>query len=159
MDEAMAPDPNVAAVDQVVERVRARREQLRQAEEQLASAAAAPYPGRLDLWWARVAHAADELVGRFTHHLDETEGEGGLFADVEAVAPRLSSEVDRLRAEHQDIGEVLDELARHPTPATPEEVSAARELILEVLARLARHRFAGSDLLYEAYQVDLGGPD
>jgi hypothetical protein len=34
-----------------------------------------------------------------------------------------------------------------------------RETALETLAMLTRHRFAGADLLFEAYNVDIGAAD
>ena len=88
-----ATDPTEAALDhRTTAHVRARRERLRQAEDRLASAAAAPFPGRLDLWWAGVADAARELTALFADHVHETEGDHGLFREIEAVAPRLAND-------------------------------------------------------------------
>ena len=39
----------------------------------------------------------------------------------------------------------------------PDEVAAHREAATRLLDRLARHRQRGSDLIYEAYAVDIGG--
>jgi len=38
-------------------------------------------------------------------------------------------------------------------------VAGHREAINQLLALLARHRQRGSDLIYEAYAVDIGGSD
>jgi hypothetical protein len=129
------------------------------AEERLASAAAVPAPGRLDLWWVGVANAIEALTVMFAEHVHDTEGLDGLFAEVGAAAPRLTNEIDRLRAEHRDIDRRLEELATVGRPSTDEDVRSAREHILDVLSLLARHRFAGSDLLYRAYHVDIGAAD
>lgn len=140
-------------------RIRSRRAQLRTAEEQLTSAAATPSSARLDLWWARVTHATSELAARFHEHVDDTERQDGLFDEVATAAPRLARELDRLRADHREIAVALRSLAEAPQPRTADDVVARREQILDVLAHLARHRFSGSDLLYEAYQVDIGAAD
>jgi hypothetical protein len=50
-------------------------------------------------------------------------------------------------------------LTRGGAPTSPAEIATRREQILEVLSLLARHRFNGADLLYEAYQVDIGAAD
>ena len=42
---------------------------------------------------------------------------------------------------------------------TADETAAIREQALELLAAIVRHRHLGADLLYEAYDVDIGGPD
>ena len=142
-----------------VDRIRARRTELRTAEEQLASAAATPSADRLDLWWAKVSHATSVLAARFHEHVDDTERAGGLFDEIATAAPRLSSDVDRLRNDHRDIAAALRALSQGAAPTGPEAIVARREQILEVLSQLARHRFSGSDLLYEAYQVDIGAAD
>lgn len=151
--------PTASLDDEAAAQVRARRERLHLAEESLASAAAAPFPGRLDLWWAGVTNAARELAEMFEHHVGETEGDDGLFTEIEAVAPRLSNDITMLRAEHREIEDALVALTSSTAPESPEGVATAREAILQVLSRLARHRFAGSDLLYQAYHVDIGAAD
>jgi hypothetical protein len=145
--------------DRIVGRIRERRAELRTAEEQLASAAATPSSARLDLWWAKVSHATSTLAARFHEHVDDTEQPGGLFDEINMAAPRLSSDVERLRADHQDIAAALRALTEGQPPHTTDDVVGRREQILEVLSQLARHRFSGSDLLYEAYQVDIGAAD
>lgn len=154
-----SPTPTASLDAQTAAQVRARRERLHLAEESLASAAAAPFPGRLDLWWAGVTSAARELAAMFEHHVGETEGDDGLFTEIEHVAPRLTNDITKLRAEHREIEDALVALTRSATPESPEDVATAREAILDVLSRLARHRFAGADLLYQAYQVDIGAAD
>lgn len=154
-----ATTPPVSLDRQSAAQVRARRERLRAAEERLASAASVPSPGRLDLWWVGVANAVEALTVMFAEHVHDTEGRDGLFAEVSAAAPRLENEVDRLRSEHRRIDHQLDELAKIGRPSTDEDVRSIREQILDVLSLLAGHRFAGSDLLYRAYHVDIGAVD
>jgi hypothetical protein len=130
---------------EAIERIRRRRAELRNAEDHL--------------WWAKVSHATAELAARFHEHVDDTEREGGLYEEIAAAAPRLSAHLDRLRREHEVIAQAIRILRDGAAPVDPVQVTARREQILEVLSLLARHRFNGSDLLYEAYQVDIGAAD
>jgi hypothetical protein len=73
-------------------------------------------------------------------------------------APRLSNAVDHLVAEHAVIAALIaDLLARSSNPVPDEDVDAVRELATGLLGRLARHRQRGADLVYEAYETDIGG--
>ncbi len=153
------PTTSPSLDEATAEVVRVRREQLRVAEERLTSAAGAPSPGRLDLWWPGVHHAIGRLTDAFAHHVEGTEGPDGLLEEISSAAPHLSNEVDHLRADHRQIADALAALARRTAPRTDDEVDSVRSATLEILSALARHRFAGSDLLWRAYQVDIGGVD
>jgi hypothetical protein len=157
MAEATHPQSATAADD--FDRVRIRREALRSAGERLATALAAPMPGRVDLWWAGVVPAAAELAESFADHVAETESPDGLFEEVIEAAPRLSNSIDHLVAEHREIEIALARITQAEAPSTPEAISVHRETALEVLAMLTRHRFLGADLLFEAYNVDIGAAD
>ncbi len=49
-----------------------------------------------------------------------------------------------------------DDAAR-PAGLGMEDVAALRDLGTSLLGRLVRHRQRGSDLVYEAYEFDIGG--
>ena len=65
-------------------------------------------------------------------------------------------------AEHvsmvDDTDRLIDRLDHVPTERSTEETEALREQALGILAGIVRHRQRGADLLYEAYDVDVGGP-
>jgi len=68
--------------------------------------------------------------------------------------------VQRLRSQHLDISASADELMDLLTPPLADTVvDDARESGMTLLGRLVRHRQAGADLVYEAYQSDVGGQD
>jgi len=48
-------------------------------------------------------------------------------------------------------------LARVGPPVPADQVDAIRAHGTALLARLARHRQRGADLIHEAYEVDIGG--
>ena len=87
-----------------------------------------------------------------------TEGSDGLHDAVLGMTPRLSNSVRRLVDEHTVIKELVEDLlARVRPPVAAGDADTIRELGTALLGRLARHRQHGADLIYQAYQVDLGG--
>ena len=99
------------------------------------------------------------LVERFQLHIDVTEGDKGLYADVEATAPRLSRKIKRLLAEHEVLAEMLTDLraAIASAKTKPAEVATVRTVATRMLTQLSKHRQRGSDLVWEAYAFDVGG--
>ncbi|MGC5018331.1 hypothetical protein [Micromonospora sp. DT47] len=120
----------------------------------LARALAVP-PGE-PRWRERViGHLAPVRRG-FVEHVRHTEGPAGLYAEVVAQAPRLHRGVRLLTREHGAIVAALAELQRavERPGVCAEELSRRTD---ELLRALARHRQRGADLLWQAYQTDLGG--
>jgi hypothetical protein len=138
--------------------VRRHRAELRESIDSLEKALAAPAPGRVEDWARRVQAALEVLAADFTTHIDVTEGRDGLYRGVLATAPRLGHGVDRLVREHAEIREIVDDLLTVVTRAHDADgVDAVRDCGTALLGRLLRHRQRGADLVYEAYQSDIGG--
>ena len=151
-------EPVVGAGDQELDALRRLRAELRESTAALEQALAAPTPGRHAAWAERVEVALVELSADFDEHVAVTEGPTGTHDAVVAASPRLSNSVHRLVSEHAVIRDlVADLLVRVRPPVTAGEVDAIRDLGTALLGRLARHRQRGADLIYQAYQVDLGG--
>jgi Hemerythrin HHE cation binding domain len=152
--DAMSEDAVTTSDD--LSAVRAHRIRLRQAAQELEAALAAPLMGRPDGWVEQVAPAVHRLREAFTAHVSTTEGRGGLFDQIRTDAPRLVTVLTRLRREH---GQIAGELAAAAGELDTEETTleGVRERLTIALSVLSRHRQRGADLLYEAYQVDLGG--
>ena len=81
-------------------------------------------------------------------------------------AEHLDDQVEVLRhsfAEHDDATVSIDALAKLVADAPPDMdpawVDLIRDEATELLARLVRHRQRGADLVFEAYQRDIGGCD
>jgi hypothetical protein len=143
---------------QGLEPLRRRRAELRESMNALEQALAAPAMGRTSVWAERAHVALVELSADFREHIDVTEGPDGLYPGVLTTAPRLSSAVSRLTREHVQIKGMIDHLLAYLTePTIKDDVDGARELGTVLLARLSRHRQRGADLVYEAYQTDIGG--
>jgi hypothetical protein len=151
-------EPLFSLRDQGWEVLRRRRAELRESMDALEQALAAPVPGRVGAWAERVNVALVELSADFREHVDITEGPDGLYRGVLSTAPRLSNAVNRLTAEHAVMaGLIHDMLTSVSEPAIDGGVDDVRDLGTMLLGRLIRHRQRGADLIYEAYEVDVGG--
>ena len=152
-------EPGSATPEQLfLEVLRRRRAELLDATRALEQALAAPAPGRETHWAERVHVSLVELSADFREHIDVTEGVHGLYGEVVKSSPRLSGAVARLTKEHAVIKENVDDLlARVGDPEGNDSVDEIRDLGTALLTRLLRHRQRGSDLVYEAYQFEVGG--
>ncbi|MGZ5400566.1 MAG: hypothetical protein ACXWDM_11185 [Nocardioides sp.] len=150
---------NSSASDQAfLEELRRQRAELRESMSALEAALAAPTAADQARWAQRVHVALVELAGDFREHLDITEGPHGLYHDLLTTSPRLSGAVAGLKREHVLIRGQIDKLlARVTAPEVIEDVDRVRGLGTALLGRLVRHRQRGSDLLFEAYELDIGG--
>jgi hypothetical protein len=134
--------------------LRRRRAELVESMAALRQALAAPEAGRVAVWQGRAAIALADLSADVHAHLGITEGPDGLHHDVLAVAPRLSYAVGRLNAEHAVLVDLMDGMRAWVSAGSPD---AVRALGTDLLERLARHRRREADLVFEAYETDIGG--
>jgi len=143
-----------------LEAVRARRGDLHRALLDLEEALAAAARLRAQAWADSVRATLVQVRDSFTAHIDVTEGAGGLYQEVLAQAPRLSGAVNRLQYEHAEIAGALDEVdsrLNEPMSDADAWVEAIRDAAITLMGLLVRHRQRGADLVYEAYDVEIGG--
>ena len=143
---------------ELLDELRRRRAELRESMTALEQALAAPVTGDLGRWAVRVHVALVELSADLRLHVDVTEGVGGLYTDLRDAAPRLSPAVNQLTEEHAELRQTLDDLMLlldSPHPVT--DAAAIRHGATTMLGMFARHRQKGADLVYEAFEVDVGG--
>jgi hypothetical protein len=151
-------EPNTTPDADFLEELRRHRAELRESMDALEDALAAPAARDRERWAQRVHVAAVELAGDFREHVDITEGPDGLYREVLTTTPRLSGAVDTLTREHVLIrGQVDTLLARVAASDVTRDVDRVRDLGTALLGRLVRHRQRGSDLVFEAYEFDVGG--
>jgi hypothetical protein len=140
-----------------MQRVRAHRAELRDAVAAVDCALESPI-AKGGAWRERVRAAMAELEHDFRDHVALTEGPGGLYESVRRGSPRLCGAVDRLAEEHVSLGEAINAyLAVLEHGGTTADLPAFREELTTLMGRLVRHRQKGSDLVYEAFEVDIGG--
>jgi hypothetical protein len=138
------------------DRRRVLAEEMADLEEALAR------PASAEDWLDRVEAGLAELRVALDDHIGEVEGPDGLLAEIVEMAPRLSGQAEELRRQHMALlGAWLR--AEATVRAARREGSAARALVrrrvVGLIGRLTRHRQAGSDLVFEAYNVDIAASD
>lgn len=146
-------DPELAAY---LSRMRAHRAELRESITAVDEALAAPISLE-DAWLERVHAALAELAHDFGEHVALTEGDGGLYATLRASSPRLAGPARRLTDEHGRYAAHLESLLARLAGPSPGDLVELREEVTDLLGKLVRHRQRGSDLVYEAWEVDVGG--
>lgn len=152
-------EPGSSTIGQTfLHRLRSRRAELRESMNALEYALAAPSAISRVRWAERVHVALVELSADMREHISITEGADGLYRELRTKAPRLADAVARLTSEHVLICDQLEDLLAHlGQDGVDHDVGSVREQGTVLLGDLVRHRQRGSDLVYEAYQVDIGG--
>ena len=139
--------------------VRTRREALYEAVVGLEDALATPV-GDGSKWRLRVAMAIDHATIRIEEHAKQTEAKGGFLDRVIQEVPRLQRRVNQLKVDHERLEKEVDalrlSLSLVDDASIPDEAVNIRNQALELLGQMTRHRQRGADLIYEAYQVDIG---
>jgi hypothetical protein len=132
--------------------VRRRRAQLLATIQRVELALATPAgePG----WRAGVMTRLASLREAFADHVAVTEGHDGLYAELLSNAPRLAHGIDGLVRDHTRLRHAMDAVWVRAPAARPQEL---RVWAGDLLRDLYRHRQRGADLIYEAYQTDIGG--
>jgi predicted metal-dependent hydrolase len=131
-----------------------RRIELKRALSDVEVAAAAPAPDAN--WRNTLLESLEQLKSALEQHAEEVESAGGLLDEIVDVAPRLHKRVVQQRREH---GMLIDQtLAAITATRTGRDVGEVRAQVLDALIAIARHRQHGSDLVYDAYMIDIGTP-
>lgn len=151
-------DPSTDQDARLLAELQQRRAELRESMSAVEHALASPAGSGGVRWTERVRAALVELSGDFREHIAVTEGPDGLYGELQRRAPRLAAPVDRLTQEHDDISRRLEDLLAGIESA--DEVPDAEEVRrdgTDLLVAFMRHRQRGGDLVFEAYEYDIGG--
>jgi hypothetical protein len=137
-----------------------RRADLHHALVEVERAISSPAAGRLDTWTVDVVKRLGILLDAIDEHIEVTERPQGLYEEILDRAPRLSQQVDRLRTEHPSLrtgsAELIERL--HSTAIGPDwPLDEARDDVQRLLGKIVKHRQLGADLVWEAYNLDIGG--
>lgn len=139
---------------------RRRRADLHQALVGVEQAISGPAVGREVAWSQDVAQAMKELRRTIDEHIEVAEKPLGLYDEITERAPRLSNKIERLKQEHPLMRDGASQLiARLDSTQIGEEwpLEDARDTLQRLLGRIVRHRQLGADLVWEAYNLDIGG--
>lgn len=148
----------MATTDDTISSARVRREEMRQAMIDLESVISSP--SRAPTWMASMTAGTQRLRAALARHIEAVEAPDGILAEVIETAPHLVSHADQLRQEHGKLATAMNDLLEQLEDASPpdaERVDALRVAALDLLGRLSRHRQKGVDLVYDAFDMDIGG--
>ena len=140
-----------------LEALRRRRAELRESLGTLEDALAAPR-ARAVVWGERVHTALLQVADDFAEHITVTEGPGGLHEQILSGDLRLANAVGVLAEEHVQLAaDIADLVHASDAPVGDADVEPLREQAMKLLGVLIRHRQRGADLIYEAFETDIGG--
>jgi hypothetical protein len=126
-------------------------------------AISSPAAGRAPEWATQVAKAVVGVRDAFEQHVIVTEKPGGLYEEIMERAPRLAGTVKRLQDEHPTITESVATLVERLESGEVESDAwppdNARNDLQRLIGAVVRHRQKGADLVWEAYNVDIGGTE
>ena len=150
-----------AALSRAFEEARKRRVELHDALVHLEQEISSPARGRVADWTSDVTKALLHLQAAFDEHVTATERPGGLYDEILESSPRLSGQVGRLRDEHPVISTAIAAQLDHVSQPTPEDGSLddTRDHLQRLMGLVVRHRQRGADLVWEAYNLDIGGAE
>lgn len=155
----IAPERPEGAVGEDAGLVTARehRNDLRQAMSWLENRAARP--SATATWRADVEAALLGLGAALEAHIADVEGEDGLLDSIVADAPRLSGQIADMRRQHDELRAGLDRAIVSCTTHGKTDPVLVRRRVTSLLGRLAMHRQLGSELVFDAYNLDIGDGD
>ncbi len=144
--------------DDAVKAARDRRFALHQAmldlEHSMQSPAATPD------WREKLVVELRDLSQALDDHIETVEGPEGIIEQAVTRAPRTEARGQRLRDDHpvlrSQLSDVLDRL-EEADDLDEDVVVDIRGDVVELLVGLYRHRAQGSDFVWEAYDLDIGG--
>lgn len=139
-----------------LDKVKERRSELGESMAVLQAILDEP-PSDPERWLQHARAAAAQVRADLADHIEVTEATGGLYDSLRAEAARLAGPLRHLQAEHPTLVALADELIEVLDRPSADDRAAAPALVKEVLRRLSHHRQRGGDLIFEAYQVDVGG--
>lgn len=150
-----SPEPTVD-LDEYLQQVRLRRSEL--GESMSALEALLADTDTEPVHWSEAFRSALRKVHEDLEiHVAVTERPGGLYDSLRDEAARLAGTLRRLQGEHPGLLATTDELLAQVADGATVDPAAVREPVKDLLRRLGHHRQRGADLIFEAYEVDVGG--
>lgn len=130
-----------------------RRVELKDAISAVERAAASP--SAMPSWRDYVLGELETLRLSLDRHVAEVESDDGLLEELTAEVPRLIHKIDQVRDEHPGLVRMVGDTIILSNES--DDTEAIRASILETLFAIVRHRQRGADLVFDGYNVDIGG--
>ncbi len=133
-----------------------RRSQLGLAMQRVELATAAP--AAKDTWIPELNQHLRQLDITFDQYIRDVKAPLGLMDQIVDRAPRLQRSVEASEANLASVaGLIKQAVSLVGAEDASERVDEVREATMAALVALARHRQKCADLIYDAYDVDIGG--
>ena len=142
-----------AALEAAARRRRELRDSLFALEEAISSPVRTP-----DQWREIVCVRLLAMQNAFADHVTETESPGGLYDELEDMDINIVSSARRLREEHPSLTALIGAKVATFQAPFPDgaDLGEIRDDVQRVMGRIVRHRQQGSDLVWQAYAIDIG---
>jgi hypothetical protein len=154
-------EPRDEQLTPALEQAWQRRKTLHGALVHLEEAISSPAVGRIPDWTARVLKDVIDVRDAFDKHIEVTERSDGLYDEIHERAPRLALSVQKLRDEHPEIAasahQMAERLEQVEIGGIAWPLDDARDDLQQLIGTVIKHRQRGADLVWEAYNVDIGG--
>lgn len=119
--------------------------------------AGAAGPARPNEWRDDLLTVLDDLASSLHDQYEGSASEEGLLSRVVEEAPHLQSSVNELRKRQASLIEEIDDLRRSLADLTrTPDVDAVRSRVADMTAEIRELRAWETDIVYDAYAVDLG---
>jgi len=157
----MEPDKDLTPA---LEAAKHRRATLHDAIVHLEEAISSPATGRIPDWTTQVMKEMTGVRDAWEQHVIVTEKPGGLYEEIMERSPRLVGNVHRLQDEHPSVTDSVEAMMTRleSTPIDDEgpwPLDTARDDLQRFIGSVVKHRQRGADLVWEAYNVDIGGTE
>jgi len=128
--------------------------------QRLEAALASPAPGREFEWAGRAGAELLKIEASLQRHILSSEGEGGLFAELDLSRGAVPARVEKLRREHEQLLEHAKRLVqRIQNGEQLPDFAAIRREAADFLAAVRHHYSKEVDLIYECFWLDIGVGD
>lgn len=142
-----------------LDQTKADRSRSYRALEALEVALDAPAPGRETEWVETVIHALDALYGALVEQSQHNRHPESLLSQIAKEQPRFGYWITQLENEHDELIAAEKSLRDQLTSATASELDRAttRQRLVDLDARFRLLRAREVDIVYEAFNLDIGG--
>lgn len=126
------------------------------------SAIASPAPGREREWASAVRESVIALRERLEEHLVDVERPDGLYPQIEESFPEATHRVQYLRETNRSLMDrvaLLDREAARISQGEGSAFMAVRSSALQLLGEIRHQQSREIDLVFQAFQTDIGAGD
>lgn len=117
---------------------------------------------REGVWAQRLIDTLGSLQTALRETRESAQSEGGMLGQLVREFPRLQGRAHRLRKDYDALQKQVEKMCLDllvDSPTSPRDVEQTREQLAHLLAKLRHVQAIETELLFEAYQVDIGVGD